>query len=445
MTIGSQLRRMLTLLRGRSGFAAVVQTGFATTAVLMINVITGVISARMLGPQGRGELSALLLCPQFLSFLFTLGLPAALIVKMQQEPEAARGLLGAGIALSLIMGLAATVAGVAFVPRLLAQYGAHAILTARLLMGFVLTGVLSTVLMAALQIRDRFDSFNRIRFYQSLLVLAGLLALAAAGMFTPTSGALAYSLPALPFILWAWLWVRREFSPTLQGFRDNARRLLSYGLRAHGSDAVSTLLAQVDKVVLVPILTPGSFGIYVVAFNLSRLVTTFGFAAAPVLLPKSAGKPMHEVLAMTGRTLAAVLILTAAAVLGFALFGGLALRVLYGHDFDLAHWALLLLSVEAAFSGTAYVLQQPYMVANRPGAVVIMQSLGLMVTVALLAVLSSRMGINGAAAAVLIGTSVRLLCTWGGYRPLLGVGAPPLVPRREDWSLLLQRLRMGTP
>ena len=55
------------------------------------------------------------------------------------------------------------------------------------------------------------------------------------------------------------------------------------------------------------------------------------------------------------------------------------------------------------------------------------------------------MGINGAAAALLIGTSVRLLCTWAGYRPLLGVGAPSLLPRRADWTLLLQRLRMGTP
>jgi hypothetical protein len=50
----------LALLRGTSGFGAVVQTGVATVLMLAVNVVTGIISARAFGAQGRGELSALL-------------------------------------------------------------------------------------------------------------------------------------------------------------------------------------------------------------------------------------------------------------------------------------------------------------------------------------------------------------------------------------------------
>src|SRR5215472_17745251 len=107
----SARRNIFGLLRSGSGFAAIVQTGVATVLVLGINVVTGIVSARVLGAQGRGELSALLLCPQFLSFLFTLGLPASTIIRIKGSPANAAGLMGAALALSVAMGLSAAVTG----------------------------------------------------------------------------------------------------------------------------------------------------------------------------------------------------------------------------------------------------------------------------------------------------------------------------------------------
>src|SRR5215469_6194328 len=118
----SARRNIFALLRGRSGFAAVVQTGVATVLVLAINVATGIVSARVLGAQGRGELSALLLCPQFLSFLFTLGLPASTIVRIKGTPVNAAGLMGSALALGALMGLLAAATGFVILPLLLKQY-----------------------------------------------------------------------------------------------------------------------------------------------------------------------------------------------------------------------------------------------------------------------------------------------------------------------------------
>jgi O-antigen/teichoic acid export membrane protein len=437
----SPRQKLFAVIRGSSGFAAVVQTGVATVLVLGINVATGIVSARVLGPQGRGELSALLLCPQFLSFLFALGLPSSAIVTVKRNPEDASALMGAALLLSALMGVVAAATGFVAMPKLLRQYDASLITVARALLVFVTLGVTSTVLMAALQVRDRFVTYNRIRFWQSVLVLLGLVGLALMHAFRPVTGALAYVLPALPFFAWSLWWVWREFRPRLSGWRVRARTLLSYGWRVHVVDTWNTLFGQIDKIILVAVLMPAAFGIYVVVFNLSRLVTTFAISTIPVLLPRTSGKSTPEVLAATSHSFTAMSLLTLAAVLCFALFGGVALRLVYGHQFASGYWVLVILAVEAALTGGALVLQQPYLVLDRPGAVAAFQGVGLSAAAMLVYALGSRLGLEGAAAGLLIGTCVRFVLTHCGFSWLLGVQAPRLMPTRADVAAIFSRTR----
>ncbi|HKD53180.1 MAG TPA: oligosaccharide flippase family protein [Steroidobacteraceae bacterium] len=440
----SARRNFFALLRGGSGFAAVVQTGLATVLVLAINVVTGIVSARALGPQGRGELSALLLCPQFLSFLFALGLPSSTIVNIKRAPERASALMGTALVLSAVMGLVAAASGFVLMPRILRQYDASLIATARALLVFVMLGVTSTVAMAALQLRDRFVAYNRIRFWQSLLTLVALVALAVPGAFRPVTGALAYVLPTVPFFLWSLWWVLREFRPSLHNVAAQCRTLLSYGWRVHAVDTGNALFLQIDKIILVAVLMPAAFGIYVVVFNLSRLVTTFASSAVPVLLPRTAGRSAAEVLAATSRAFSAMSVLTLAAVMCFVLFGSIALRVVYGEQFASGYWVLVILSVEAALAGGAAVLQQPYLVLNRPGTIAVFQGLSLGLAVLLVYALGARFGLEGAAAGLLAGTCLRFVLTYCGFAWLLRVRPPRLMPTRAELASLLSRARAST-
>lgn len=437
------MRALVALLNGRSGFAAAAQTGLATAGMLAINLATGMLCARFLGPEGRGELSALLLGPQLLSFLFTLGLPVAFIVRVKDRPDQSASLMGAALTLSLGMGALAALAGCAAMPRLLGQYDASVVPIGRGFMLFALLGVASTVLVAALQVRDRFSVYNRVRFGQSALVLPALLGLVAAHELRPAAWALAYLLPTLPFLAWTAAWALREFAPTLAGFRRSVRSLVRYGYRVHAVDAAGTMLNQIDKVILVAVLDPAVFGVYMVAFNLSRLVTTFAAAAIPVLLPRAAGRPLPEVLALTARALGATMVLTAAGVLGFAALGELVLRVLYGVEFASGYAALLLLALQAALASAANLLQQPYLVASRAGIVAAFQVLTLTIAAGLVFSLGRSFGAEGAAAGLLAATGVRLALLAGGYATLLGVPAPRLVPLWSDCVNLFSRLRTG--
>jgi O-antigen/teichoic acid export membrane protein len=432
---------LAALLRGQSGLAAVAQTGFATALVLLVNVATGILSARVLGPDGRGELSALLLGPQVLSFLFTLGLPVALIVNVKQRPEAAGGLVGTALVLSALMGVLAAAAGFAILPRLLVQYDPELLTIARALLVSAFLGVPATVLVAALQIRDRFRAYNRVRYWQSGLVLLGLVGLATAGVARPAWWALAYLVPAVPFFVWNLSWVAREFAPTLRGFRRESAALLASGVRVHAVDALGTLLTQVDKFILIALLAPSVLGVYVVVFNLSRLITTFASSTVPVLVPRTAGKPVAEVVESTERALSAATILAVGAVLAFAVFGALILGLLYGEEFRSGYLALLILSVEAALASAASILQQPYVVLNRAGTVAVVQLVSLCIAVPAVYLLALRFGAAGAAAGLGIATAARLFMTYRAYRLLLGVSAPRLIPGWSDCASLLGRLR----
>lgn len=438
---GARDTALLAMLRGRSGLAAVVQTGVATVLVLGINVVTGIISACLLGAQGRGELSALLLAPQFLGFLFTFGLPAATIVKVLSSPDDAAGIMGAALLLSVLAGLLAATCGIIALPLVMKQYSPQVTSEARVLVLLVTMGVTSTVLMAALQVKDHFKGYNHLRFWQSAVTLVALCALAVTHTFTPVTGALAYLLPSVPFFIWNLYWVWREFRPSLSGWQGHSRTLLSYGWRVNFMDIGNTMFGQLDKLILVSLLAPAVFGVYVVVFNLSRLITTFASSAIPVLLPRSAGKSADAVLALTSRALTATLALTLGAVLGFVLFGGLGLRWLYGAQFAAGYPVLVILAVEAALAGAATVLQQPYIALHRPGTVAVFHTLSLAVAAVLVFTLAKAFGAEGAACGLLLATALRCALTYRGFSWLLRMGAPRLLPTRAVLAGLLARLR----
>ena len=71
------------VLKSRSNTAATLQSLLSRIIILSINLATGIISARALGPQGRGELAAIIMWPQFLSYMMNLGLPTSLLYNLK--------------------------------------------------------------------------------------------------------------------------------------------------------------------------------------------------------------------------------------------------------------------------------------------------------------------------------------------------------------------------
>lgn len=72
-------------VKQRGSLGNVVQIFASNVFILGLNVLTGIIIARFLGPEGRGEQAAMIMWPRFLAYSLTLGIPAALVYYMKKK------------------------------------------------------------------------------------------------------------------------------------------------------------------------------------------------------------------------------------------------------------------------------------------------------------------------------------------------------------------------
>lgn len=419
---------------------ATLQTLLVNVLILGLNFGTGIITARALGPGGRGEQAAMQMWPQILATAFTLGLPSAILYNLKRYPERASRLLSAVLLMGTGMGVVATFVGVTFIPYWMAEYPSAVVRSAQWLMFIAPLILLVAVFSNVLRAREEFTAFNTIRYVQPMLTLITLAVLILTHRLTPLSAALAYLLAWVPSFLWLLLRSFKVYRPTLWGLRTASRSLVSYGVRSYGTDLLGWVAAgQIDRLLVVGLLNPAALGLYVVAISLARTLDVFPAAVAQVVLPKTVDRPVAEVVALVGRSVrvsTSLALLTASVLM---LLGPWALGLLYGREFVSAVPVFRLFLAEVVLSGAVWVLAQAFMASNRPGAVSIVQAVGVGLTVPLLFVLVPRYGLVGAGLAQLISTTVRFAFVLVSFPMVLGVWPPRMWPRWDDFSAIIHK------
>lgn len=418
--------------RAMSSVSAVIQSVAAKLLIIGINALTGIITARALRPEGRGELAAMILWPVFLAFALSMGIPSALTFQLRRNPEKQSQLMGAGLLLGLLSGAIAALVGMLFMHAWIPQYPPRVILFARI---FLFSAPLSSLLVvgrAALESRGDFTASNKLLIWSPAMTLVWLLALLATHSMTPISAALAYvpvGIVPLSWMMWR-LW--KLFHPTLTALRDSVRQLFAYGIRSYGIDLCGTMALYVDQALVVRLLEPGMMGTYVVALSLSRMLNAFHTSVVMVLFPKAVSCLPEEVVEMTSRAMRMSTVLATVAGIGIVALGPQVLSLLYGREYRGANVVLRILVLEVVLSGATLVLSQAFMALGRPGIVTALQVTGLALTVPLMFLLIPRFGIAGAGAALLCSTIARLTFVLVSFPVFLKMRVPSLFPKPED-------------
>jgi O-antigen/teichoic acid export membrane protein len=274
--------------------------------------------------------------------------------------------------------------------------------------------------------------------------LAALLLLAWSAVLTPTTAAIATVLSGAPLLLWSAVWVWKRYRPVFTQLAGAQRRLLSFGVRAHGAEVFGSVASQLDRIVLVAVFSPSLLGIYVVAMNLSRIVVIFSTAVVSVLLPKAAGRAPDDVITMVERAVSLCNMVMTLVVGCLILLGPYLLTFLYGEEFNSAATAFALLVVEAAITSSASILGQAFMALGRPGVVALLQGVAAGVSIVLLLLLAPTYGLVGACMALLLAALVRFALLYRFIGTRLGARAPRLwLPWREARGLIRAGLGRG--
>lgn len=428
------------ILKGETVATAGIQAVITRVLVIVLNVATGILTARLLGAEGRGEQAAMILWQGFLAGLFSLGLPSSLVFNLKSEPAAASRLFGAALLMSSLLGCAAAAVGVIFIPVWLAQYSPEVIRYAQFFMINTPVAALMLICRAALESRGDYSASNKTLLLTPLFTLIGLVLLIPAHAFTPFNTALVYTFASLPIAIWTLRIVWKDYAPSLLEFGGAARTLLHYGFRSYGSDLLGTLADQIDKVLVVGFLSPSAMGMYTVSLNLSRMLYVFQGSIVMILFPRIAAQPTEKVVEMTGQAARISVAVTVLAGVGMMLLGPFILQTLYGDEFKDATALLNVLIVEAGLGGTIWILTTGFMALGRPGTVMILQMVGLALSIPLLLLLIPIFGMFGASLALLGSAIIRLIFVQLCFPLLLKTPAPSLLIKREDFRRLRQSL-----
>ncbi|QNI32246.1 oligosaccharide flippase family protein [Alloacidobacterium dinghuense] len=422
------------------GAHAIAQTIGSKILIQAINAGTGIITARALMPAGRGQLAAMILWSQFLSYLSSLGIPSSLVHAYRRHPEKRYDIVATGLLMSLGTGILVTLIGVVFLPHWMQRYPAPVIRYAQWFL--IITPICSLTYTgkSILEAAGSFTSSNLMQILTPVATIIPLIVLALFHALTPFNSALCYVVAAIPPFYYLMLQVR----PYVHGLKpslDIGKLLLSFGVRSYGIDILGTLAFQVDQVLVVNLLTPAEMGSYVVILSLTRTLNVFQNSVVSVLFPKASGLPKESVLKMSEKSARVSMLVTSFFAVVVYIFGPILLRVLYGKAYMGALNAFRILLIEVTLSGCVFVLAQAFMALGRPGIVTFLQGTGLSLSIPLMLVLIPRWHILGAVVALLASTIARLIFVFLGFRLFLKAPLPDLMPRLRDFEELRAMFR----
>jgi len=430
-----------TVTPASRGVRIISQTIGSRVFIQGLNILTGIMTARILAPAGRGQLAAITLWSSLLAGMTTFGLPSALIYYIRNRPKQTETLMVNSLFMSTVLSIIVAIVGAICMPMWLHQYPLWAIHAAQWFL--IVTPLCSTTLIfrGGIEATGAFSTSNVAQILNPAVILTSLLILLATHHFNTLTASSAYIFAAIPpFFLLAWR-SRKLFGSDRRISFTTQKLLLSYGIRSYGIDLIGALALQVDQVLVVSFLRPADLGVYVVMLSLSRMLNIFQASVVTVLFPKATGLSTEQAVAMTARAARVSTAITSLCALCIAILGPVLLRIFYGAEYAKSALTLRLLLVEVTIAGCAFVLAQAFMALGKPGLVTFLQGVGLAVSVPMMFLLIPRWGTMGAAVALLISTLTRLALIYGSFIFVLKVRPPSLFVNRDDFNLLLSALR----
>lgn len=437
-----QLIRLLlaTLMTGRNAGGATAQILFVRVLVLAINIGTGIASARLLGPAGKGEQVAMIMWPPLLTAALTLGIPASLIFNLRRRREFEREIFAAALILSGLVGLLGAVVGWVFLPLWFTQLDPPSIFCAQILMLFLPVATVFAIAQSVLEANNKFALSNATALLSGALTILLIAGLAEARSATPITIASAYVAAGLPGALIGLVCATCIIRPNFRGIRAPARELLHFGLRQYGTDLCVVLAVNIDQILVSGFLTGKIFGIYAVVASLCRLPNLVSQSFVTVLFPKLVGRPLDDATKLVQQVCRVNIAVSLVPGMLIAVGGSQLIELIYGREFSVRLDVIWLLLIDTFFGGIARILSQALVAAGRPGLVAILNAAQLVAFVPLCFALLPRYQLAGVAAAALAATSLRLALTLSCYPLVLRTRLPRLVFSGSDFSFIYARL-----
>lgn len=419
-------------------------TSFAASALIQpINILTGVLLARVLGPQARGELAAVLLWPSILIAVGSLGALDAAAYYGARGKTDRRTLVGTTLVIGLAQSVLLAGVGAAIVTFALDDYSDSTTRTAYLMLAYIPLNLIALYLMWLLNGFQRFAWFQILRLTTIGAAAVALVGLALSDELTVLAAALGYLLANVVTLIGAAVLVQAESGISVRFNLPLARGLLGFGVRSHVSNVSSALNERLDQLLISVFLRPAQLGFYVIAVTLSSATILVGMSVYLVALPAVASLESGSAQATAARRLVALtFVLSTVVSVPIVLFAPALIELFFGGAFLPAADVARVLVVAAIAFSTNRALGAVLKAIGRPLDPGVAEIIALGATVGGLAALLPAFGLMGAAVASLISYAVSTIWMVRRVMRALNLSAMSLfLPDRADLERVWQLLR----
>jgi len=321
-------------------------------------VATGIIAARLLLPEGRGELAAVLLWPTIFAAIGIYGTNWVITREIGQdrfkEPDLAR----TSVTLGLVLGIIGMAIGYYLIPLLLPADKAHLIWLARIFLLLLPLNYIALNLLGLDQGALRFKRYNWTRAffyipYLSMLISFYILKKASVLWFV-IANLIGWLIVALVRLIIYRKSVRAG-KPDLGLYK----RILAKGHGFNGAAVAMQAALRLDQIILVSFLGSAQLGFYVVALSFASAHAALGLALAIVTFASAAQrqdrKTAGEFLARIFRRSMLLYMLASA---GVALLSPILIVPLFGKEFAPAIVPCSILAIFTGLSSLARILDE---------------------------------------------------------------------------------------
>lgn len=431
--------RKLPEVKEESVAGAGAQTMGASVIALAMNLLSGLMTARLLGPGGRGDLASILAMAQVAAWVFAMGGYEAMAYHVARFPALRAQYVSSWLVLWLPLSLLGVVAGQVAVSVLFEDRSSESIWLARIWMATIPLVIVTQILSGALVGMKNFRLFNITRLVMAVGAVVLYVGFWLAGNFTVETALIAQIVPGLIVVAL----VTRTALKTIGLARPSralARPSLWYGAKAHGNNVGSLVSVQLDLAIMPMFLGAAAVGLYSVAGTVTTIIVAVAGSLAVIALPVAASggdkgrRPVAKLLQVTLTVAGAMALVIAAAAPEL-------LRIIYGADFEPASDALRILLPGAVLWAGAGVLVAGLNGVGRPGTAALAQLLGVVITIVGLMLFLRDGGIEAAAAVSSVAYASTFIVLIILYRRASGSHWGELLDVRVTFRAVLEQLR----
>lgn len=410
----------------------------STGAIQAVSLLTGILAARLLLPEGRGELAIVMLWPNLMLAIGFLSLDQAVIYHSAREGARPRPVFLAALLPGTLLMLATAAVCWMLLPWILEpRHGELVGLSRAFLLVSTPLHLAGNLLMAVLLGRQELPLWNLLRLVQPLAYLIGLLALWALGLATVAGAMTVFLIGAglpLVFLLPAGL----RHLPAAGAAAKPFGAVLGFAGRAHLQSLCQLASRRIDQALISLYLLASDLGLYVVALALASALEMAAGTISMVAFPKISNLASAEgKQALLGRYFRFTLALLAGGAAALWLLGEWLLVLLFGAPFREAGAVLRILVLASVFLGLTHCLSFGYKAHDRIAVVNQGAVLGLAAAAPAFWLLLPAHGLVGAAWAMAIVQAIPLAYMLLRLPGALAISPWALfLPTREDAALL---------